>query len=391
MSPVRLPRLLAVLAPTLALLLFGAAGCLLGPLLPAIAVEFHMPVDIAGSLLAVTYVGSILAVMLGGYLADHFGKRRVFLVAQGLYTVSLLLLALAHTFPLIAAACLLAGAFGGAVEGMCVAVVADLDPPRVDRNINLLQIAFNLGAVLGIAGTAWLRLAGGAWRPAYLIIAGLGAVAWLLAWGMHVPPAVRAEPITLPVAQRVLTDRLVVALAVAIALYVGSELSLGNWISPLLEGEHVPAARAMLGAGLFWGVMGAGRLASAAACRRFSGYTVLRVLTLAGVAAYALLLLPLGPARLWVVAVAAGLSFSGVWPLIVSLGGARHPAYSGTVTAILVAAGTVGAFLFPFLSGVVIARLAPAWGLALMATLFTALCAVVWGPMGRWYGDTATT
>jgi fucose permease len=377
--------MLAVLCPVLALLLFGAGGCLLGPLLPAIAMECRVPVDIAGSLLAMTFVGSIVAIMLGGVLADRFGKKRIFLIALTLYSLSYLLLSQAHSFPLIAAACLLAGAFGGAVEGLCVAVIADLDPPRVDRNVTLLQIAFNVGAVIAIGGTAWLRQSGGAWRTAYLIMAVFGLVVMLLGFGMRVPDSAPVEPLDLPMARKLLTDPLVVALAVGIACYVGSEMSLGNWISPLLEGERTAPAQAMLGAGLFWAVMGVGRFISAAACRRHHGYTVLRVLVLGGLLSYGLFLLPLGPARLWVAAVATGLTFSGVWPLLVSLGGARHPAYSGTVSAILVASGTVGALIFPFLIGVVIARLSPAWGLGLMAALFLLLFLVVWGPMGRQY------
>lgn len=52
-----------------------------------------------------------------------------------------------------------------------------------------------------------------------------------------------------------------------------------------------------------------------------------------------------------------GLLFSGIWPLIVSLGGLRYPSKRDFVVSILVMAGGVGGLFSPWLIGKVFSSL----------------------------------
>ena len=374
-----IPQLCSILAAVLTVLVIGAGGCILGPLLPAMAAEFHQRVEVTGLLIGVTFFGSIAAVTIGGYLADRFGKKPLLLITLAGLVLAFLLFTVAPSFAVVAVACLLAGAMCGALEGLSGAVIADLDPARVDRNMNLLQVAFCAGAVLVLLVTAWLRAADGNWRLPYLWLAIGAGSCWFLGLGMRVPPAPPAERISLPIARALLADRAILRLALGIALYVGSEMSLAQWISPLLERHFAyTASMAMLGAGLFWLSMGVARVVIGFLCQRYPGTLVLKWLLIGGLLSFVVMLLPVGLWRLWVGVALAGATFSGVWPLIVSLGNARYPHYSGTTIAILVASGTVGGMLFPPLTGFVIARSSPAGGLLLMTALFVLLTLVVW-------------
>lgn len=374
-----MPQLCSILAAFLTVLVIGAGGCILGPLLPAMASEFHQRVEVTGLLIGVTFFGSIAAVTIGGYLADRFGKKRLLLITLTGLVLAFLLFTVAPSFAVVSVACLLAGAMCGALEGLCGAVIADLDPTRVDRNMNLLQVAYSAGAVLVLLGTSWLCGAGGAWRLPYRWLAVGAGACWLLSLGMRVPPAQPAERISLPIARALIADPAILRLALGIALYVGSEMSLAQWISPMLERNFAyPSATAVLGAALFWGVMGVARVIIGLLCQRYAGAVVLKWLLAGGLLSYVVLLLPAGHWHLWVGVALAGATFSGVWPLIVSLGSARYPQYSGTTIAVLVASGTTGGMLFPPLAGFVIVHTSPAGGLLMMAMLFALLAAVVW-------------
>lgn len=375
-----LVRRLAVIVPFLSTLTFGAGGSLLGPVLPKIALEFHLSLTVVGLLFAIMFTGSILAVVVGGYLSDHFGKKPLFLVTLGGLTGAYLLLAMAPSFPILALACLLSGAMAGTIEGLCGAVIADVDPPRVERNMNLLQVAFNVGAVSALLLMARLQLHSANWRSPYLVVAAVAGIILLLGCFMYVPPAPPGEPISLPIARRIFRDRFMLVLALAIALYVASEMSLAWWISPILEGQfRYPTAVAVLAPAVFWFTMGVGRIVSGLLCHHFSGHAVLKVLVIGGVLAYLIFFLPVGPWRLWAGIAAAGFTFSGAWPLIVSLGAGRYPSYSGTSISVLVASGTFGG-LFPSVVGYLMRD--PhhmTRGLWPMALLYLLLAVLVWG------------
>ena len=373
-----LPRLLAIIAAACAMVLFGAWSGMLGPLLPGIAQSFHMPVDIAGLLLSVIYVGAVASVLIGGYLADHFGKKPLFLVSLGGLSIAYFLFSAAPAFWAVVLACFLGGTVGGLLEGMCSAMIADIDHHHVGRNMVLLQVAFCLGAVLALIVSTQLLLSGGAWRAVYLVLAGASGVVWLLALLMRVPPAPPAEHISLAQARKVVSNPFVLLLALAIALYVGSEMSLGEWASRIfsLKMSHI-GANAMMGSWLFWLSMGVGRLIVGLGCQRFRDDRVLAWLVRGGLLAYVILLLPFGDWHYWAGVCIAGFTFSAIWPLIVSQGNSYYPGYSGTVVSVLVASGTLGALIFPALSGFVIERASPLHGIILMATLFFALAVVM--------------
>jgi len=377
-GPRDMPRLLAIIAATVGILLFGAWSGMLGPLLPGIATSFHMPVDITGLLLGVTYTGAVLSVVIGGYLADHFGKKPLFLVALGGLGIAFFLFATAPAFWAVAIACFLGGAVGGTLEGLCGAMIADIDHLHVGRNMILLQVAFCAGAVLALIITSRSLSTLDAWRTVYLVLAGACVLLWLLSLLMRVPPAPPAEHISLAQARKVVSDPFVLLLALAIMLYVGSEMSLGEWGSYLFSRSMAGIGNnAMAGSWLFWLSMGIGRLVVGLGCQRYRDDRVLAWLVRGGLTAYVILLLPAGAWHYWAGVCVAGFTFSAIWPLIVSQGNSYYPGYSGTVVSMLVASGTLGALIFPAISGFVIERASPFMGIVLMAVLFCALAVVM--------------
>jgi len=368
-----LRRRLAIIVPVLTTFLFGCWGGVLGPLVPDIAQVIGLRKDVTGILISINFAGALVSVMLGGILADRYGKKRVFIVAMGGFIIAIVLFAFGYTFMAFAGACLLGGALGGSLEGLCGAIITDSDPESSHRNMSLLQIAFSAGAVSALVVTSRLQGTAGAWRTVFLALATVAAVVLLLSMLMRVPPAPAGEQISLTIVRRVIGSPFLLLLAAAIAFYVGSEMGLANWVRWLLEKEGSRPADALLAPALFWGMTGVGRFISGQLCRRYAGLRVLGWLLIGGLCAFVVLLLPFGLWPLWLGVGLAGLTFSGVWPMIIGQGSTHFPAYSGTTVALLVVAGNVGGLLFPAPAGFIIERGSPWLGILYLGVLFVLL------------------
>ncbi len=378
-----LPRLIAILAPILTALVFGASGGILGPLRPALAGELRVSVADSSILFSIFFTGALLATTAGGYLADRFGKKLLFVLMLALFAGGFLLFALAPSFPIVCLASFLIGASGGTLEGLCSAIIADIDPAHVNRNMNLLQVAFSAGAVGALYLVGWMLAAQISWRVPYLVLGASAVLLFISSLFMAKPPVHPVERMNLTVARRVFSDPAVVLLAVAIALYVGSEMSLAWLASRILELQYHASADATAQiALLFWLTMGIGRVIVGGLAHHVSGYTLLCWLVGGGLLSYGVLFLPLGAAGLWIGVGLAGFTFSGIWPLLVGLGANRYPAYTGTAVALLVSSGTAGGLIFPALGGYFLES-RPVWNILLLMAILFVLLAMVLARYGR--------
>jgi uncharacterized peroxidase-related enzyme len=143
--------------------------------------------------------------------------------------------------------------------------------------------------------------------------------------------------------------RPLVRVSLAIAFYVGAEVTIFGWAPTVMELYHgVPAGRARLAPTLFWIGMLGGRIVIAGLTKRFTSSALLRVSALLGVAASVLLVVVPTEPLLWLAVALSSIACAGIWPLIVaSSGETGHE----TGTTIIVAAGGLGAAVFPYLAG----------------------------------------
>ena len=138
---------------------------------------------------------------------------------------------------------------------------------------------------------------------------------------------------------RLLTGPLLL-LGLAIAAYVASEVGISNWLVRFLD--PAPLTTATLALSLYWAGLALGRLVASAIADRFDhlAFTIVCALAMAGFVAVAILA-PALPVSIAAFAVAG--FFSGpVFPMIVALGGERHPERSAAVGASLTGFGIVG-------------------------------------------------
>jgi MFS transporter, DHA1 family, tetracycline resistance protein len=96
-------------------------------------------------------IAAFFASPVMGNLSDRFGRRPVLLIALGFLAIDYLLLAVAHTLPLIFIGRVMSGAFGGSY-GAAQAALADITSPEERaKTFGFVSAAFGIGFVAGPA------------------------------------------------------------------------------------------------------------------------------------------------------------------------------------------------------------------------------------------------
>ena len=353
-----MPRLLserpspAAILGCLAFLLIGWCGLLVPSLVRSIEHDFGQTdagIGVFFFLNAVAYVTGSLG---GGAVTERIGRRRVLATAAVLVSASLAALGTVGTWPLFLLAAVPFGLGCGAIDGGGNALILDMFPDARGRALNLLHLFFSLGALSSPFVVGRLVDAGVAWQAVML---GTGLVAIPLAillavtgmpTGRH---AAEAADGSRAIVGRLTLDPILLILALAIALYVASEIGVSNWLVRFLS--SAPLATATTALTLFWAGLTLGRLISARLADRFDHARF--AATAAVVVAVALVGAVLVPSLSISVALftVAGFVSGPIYPLIVAIGGERFPARSAAVGGFLSGTAVIGGIFYPPVMG----------------------------------------
>ena len=383
-------RLAAGIVGWLTLAAIGWSGLLIPSLIRSIEATFAQ--TDAG--MGIVYLGYAIAYgsgsFSGGWLTERLGRRRVLGGAALVHGLGVAGLGLAPSWPwfIVAAMTLAAGA--GCLDGGANGLVLDVYREGRGRAMNLLHVAFSLGALSAPLVVGAVVEGGSSWQ-ALAVASGFALSALAVAYAL-VPmpsgrrravaggePAIEASDVAGSAGIRRLLAGPLLLLGVAIAAYVASEVGVSNWLVRFLE--PAPLTTATLALSLYWAGLTVGRLVSSAIADRFDHlrFTIACVLALAALVVVAVLApsLPLSIAAFALAGVASG----PVFPMIVALGGERYPERSAAVGGSLTGMAVVGSTAYPpamgFLSvtvGLTVAML----GNALLATA-SALALVAFG------------
>jgi predicted MFS family arabinose efflux permease len=138
---------------------------------------------------------------VAAFWIDRFDHKRVLLVLYGGFIVATALCGLAPNYPLLLAARIIAGTFGGVIGGLVLAIVADLVPfARRATATGIVATSFSLAAVAGVPAGLWIA-AHSTWRTPFLALAAASIVV-AIATSRILPPlsshlahAVRRRPV----------------------------------------------------------------------------------------------------------------------------------------------------------------------------------------------------
>ena len=222
--------------------LFGYDSAVINGAAGAVKALFDLSEIAIGFVVSIALIGSAIGARFAGGLADRFGRRRVMLVAAGLFLAS----AIGQAFPFGVADLMVWRFIGGAGIGvasvMAPMYIAEIAPAQIRGRMGSLQ---QFAIVIGIFATGLinflvLQAAGGSARNVWL----LGLEAWQWMFLSMVVPAVVYALLVLRIPE---SPRYLVAIgdpakakAVLSTIYTDNVDGMVSDIEQSLAGDHKP-------------------------------------------------------------------------------------------------------------------------------------------------------
>jgi len=111
--------------------------------------------------------------------ADKFDRKKLLLFFYVGFIAGTLFCGLAHTYPMLLAARIITGLFGGVIGSISLAITADLFPlHQRGRAMGFMQMGFGASQVLGIPISLYIANHWG-WQSPFLMIVGLATIVWI--------------------------------------------------------------------------------------------------------------------------------------------------------------------------------------------------------------------
>lgn len=335
----------------------------------------------------------MVTMLLCGFAAGRWGKRRTFGAAVALMGAGILLCALAPGYGVVFLALALAGLGEGVIEGLATPFVQDLHPDEPGRYLNFTHSFWSVGVLVTVLVTGGMMSWGVSWRWMVGATATLGfiAAALLLFESRHRKYPEHPEPIHWTTvwghAVAILRARRFWLFFAAMFVAGGGEFCLTFWCASYIQLNFLDAAWAGgVGTACFAGGMVLGRTGW--------GYFIeqrqLKHLIFWSAVAGTLITLPFPwVGSLWLLFVMlflAGVATAPFWPSVQSYCADRMPLADTTMLFILLScAGVPGCGFFAWLMGYIGDRagsLAPAF--YLVPACYATLAALIGYEMGPW-------
>jgi fucose permease len=245
-------------------------------------------------------------------------------------------------------------------------MTSELVPARRASAVNLVNMFWGVGAIVGpLVVSVLLQRAGTAlpalWIGAALVVAAAVAASMGLPDQMptsHDGPAASAAHGAATRPPLLLRDPMLLACGIFLMLYVGSEMSAGAWTAVYLhQSAGMNEARSAAGTSLFWAMLTMGRIGAVLGGMRITAEHLLNGAVWITCAGAALLLAGHGSAAASVTAFAIlGFGYGPIYPTGVAVLTSRFPQAAGTATSQMGVLAAIGGALLPWIHGLVLAH-----------------------------------
>lgn len=335
----------------------------LGPALPDLAAHTGASLAAVGAVITGMFLGAVATLTVAGLLNDRFGQRPLLFAGALLLMAGLVGIILSPSLPLLLLFGVLTGLGHGCMDLATNLLIAEVFAHRSTAALNLVNVFFAVGAVLGpFIASLTLRWWGSAlpalWIGALLFLPQL----WLVPRLAAVPRAVPLPGAPAGALGRVLRSPLLWLFALTALVYVGSEAGLGSWNTVYLtRTTPLDTATAALATAGYWLALTTGRIVAAVVGARLTPHAIL-LLTLGGaVAGGVLLVLGVGHLPLTLAAVLLlGFCYGPIFPTLLAVVTLRFRTATGTAASVIVGLGSAGGALLPALQGLLLDRVSPA-------------------------------
>jgi MFS transporter, FHS family, glucose/mannose:H+ symporter len=375
LSTARVPS--AAVVGSASFVLLGWAGLLVPSLIRSIERDFGQSDAGVGIFYFVYALGYASGSLAGGALTETLGRRSILTVSAVMMGLGFGAIALVPEWAMVIVAALPAGLGSGAIDGGVNGLFLDLFPTTRGRSLNGLHLFFGIGALLSPLVAGRLVDAGVAWQV-LIVATAIGAVLLgVFLANATMPEGRRDSGVAgrLPAEGRFALQWPLLALGIAIAAYVASEIGVSDWLVRFLASAPLSVATGSLS--LYWGGLALGRLVSMRFGDRFDhARFATSAVALASVALIGAVLVPslAGSVALFGV---VGFASGPVFPMIVAVGGERFPDRSAAVGGFLTGAAVIGSTIYPPVMGFLSVEVGLVWAMLGTAVLSLACAAAL--------------
>jgi MFS family permease len=171
----------AMLVVVLLPLLVMYTEAMLTPALPTIQKEFAINLNDVSWVLTIYLLIGTVSVAIFGKLGDMYGKKKMFLVALGFYTLGVILNGFAPSFRWLLFSRAIQG-FGMAIFPLAFSLVREEFPPEMVPQVQgMISAMFGVGMVIALPLGAYVTQHWG-WRWTYHTAAPFAVLMFILAW-----------------------------------------------------------------------------------------------------------------------------------------------------------------------------------------------------------------
>ena len=302
-------------------------------------------------------LGYLIGSYISGRLYDRLPGHQLMGSMLVLMGVMIIFVPLASSLPVLIGILIVLGSAKGALDVGCNALMLWLHNEKVAPFMNGLHAFFGVGTFLGPLINERVLSTTGDIHWTYWIFSILAVPIAILIWRL---PSPQARPVPDAHKDSVLPMLPVAIMVACFILYVGAEVSYGNWIYAYAVklGLYTEVTANFL-TSTFWGFFTVGRLISIWISTRLRPITILYMDFVGCLLSISLILLFRDSAMaLRVGSSLLGISFASVFPTFITLAEERIHV-TGTITGWFLVGGSLGGMIVPVLIGQVFDRFGP--------------------------------
>ena len=337
---------------------------MLGPILPSLAARWGLNDEQAGHLFAAQFLGAIAGTLVSSRLVTRFGYRAVLVAGYALMAMGV---ALTPTTGSAAVACY---GFGlGIVIPVSNLLIAAWNPTRRAAALNLLNLAWGVGAVIAPQLISAFLPTGGFG----LLMTGLAGALCLTSAACAVSgwEAESTSPAT-PVGGNGIGHPMLWRTCVLLFLYVGTENGISGWIpSYLLRAGSVSGASIAAAQSGFWGAILLGRMFAPLLLRKVAAQRLVLAAVCTATVGAAVFLAANHAAVMFGGVLLAGVGLSIVFPTAIAIFTGSLGADAVRWNPLIFVCASLGGAAIPWMAGFVSTRFHD-----LRTGMFTPLAAV---------------
>lgn len=335
---------------------YAISFTMVGPLMPTLIEEYGLKLSQGGLIMTFQSIGGILAIIIGGVLADLLRKSRLILITFAVYTLTLFSIGFAPGFVLLLGIFFILGASTRMLDTVNNAYIADIHQEKRGLYLNILHTSFGVGALLGPLYSRFVLSSGISWNWAYRLF-GVICLVITVIYVFIIRKGSVSEGSKEKAAKpgdfvKLLTSFEIWLLCIIMFLYVGQQASLTVWLPMYME-EFLKSNvyLASFSLSTFWIGIIVSRIICSRLLLRFTAKQLIQWGALSGGIILTTGIVINNPYILVVTIGLTGLLTGATIPLLVTMACNLFPRNSGSASSMIFLNGTISTMIFPWFIG----------------------------------------